>query len=332
MTKAAQSILACAFALLFLSFLVHVGVGSSAWYSPWEVLQEILKGDQGQSGVNSVVWSLRLPRAVQCVLTGAILGTSGIAFQALFRNPLAEPYIVGSSSGAAVGGALVYVLGWSGALFGLAMPLAGFVTGLLALMLVLGLATRRGVVETPTLLLAGVVISTMLASVLSLVILAGGEIQVMVLRWMMGSEAEAFWPAIGLMAVTFAVGFPWLWRLSRRLNALSVGEETAASVGVDPLRTRNLVLVLVTAMVSVTVGAVGIIGFVGLVAPHIARRLVGVDLRRALPLSALVGAMLLLLSDAIAQRGVHGTEIPVGIVTAVLGAPTLLVLIRKRAF
>ena len=299
--------------------------------SPLDVAREILRGNRSDNDSgNMIVWGLRLPRAVQGVVVGAILGVSGAALQTLFRNPLAEPYIVGASSGAAIGAIGTELLGLGGFFWGLPMAIMGFVTGMLTLMLVTSLARRRGVVETQTLLLAGVVTSTMLSSLLSCMILYSGQDQGKVLRSLLGSLGEAFWPPITLMAIVFFVGYLLLFRSASRLNALSLGEEAAQSLGVNPGQMRWLVLASVTAMTSVTIGSVGIIGFVGLVAPHIARRLVGVDLKATLPLSAIGGSLLLLLADAIAQRGAQGGGIPVGIVTSILGAPVLLVLLKRR--
>lgn len=315
--------------LLLVGFLLHVGIGSTLWYNPFAILKEVLRGHVGDNYTNDVVWNLRLPRALYCVFVGASLGVCGAALQTLFRNPLAEPYVVGASSGAAIGGALTLVLGLEGTALIIAKPVVGFATGLLTLLLVVQLARRKGVIETPTLLLAGVVVSTMLSSLLSLIVLESGHDQGVLLRWLLGSMTPAFWGPVSMLALSFGVGFFLLYRAARRLNALAVGEETAASVGVDVHRLRNQILVVVTAMVAMTVGPVGIIGFVGLVAPHIARKIVGVDLRKTLPLSAIGGALLLLASDAIAQRGPQGTELPVGIVTAILGAPSLLILLRR---
>ena len=316
--------------LLLIGFLLHVGIGSTLWYNPLAILREIARGHVGDNYTNDVVWNLRLPRACYCLFVGGSLGVCGAALQTLFRNPLAEPYVVGASSGAAVGGALTLILGLSDTALIFVKPVAGFATGLLTLLLVVQLARRKGVIETPTLLLAGVVVSTMLSSILSLIVLGSGKDQGVLLRWLMGSTSTAFWGPVWMLAVSFIMGFFLLFRASRRLNALAVGEDTAASVGVDVHRLRNQILVIVTAMVAISVGPVGIIGFVGLVAPHIARSIVGVDLRKTLPLSAIGGALLLLLSDAIAQRGPQGTELPVGIVTSILGAPSLLILMRRR--
>jgi iron complex transport system permease protein len=212
----------------------------------------------------------------------------------------------------------------------LGMPLAGFVTGLLALLLVANLARRRGVIETPTLLLSGIVVATMLSSLLTFMILAFEQDQGVVLRFMLGGFDTVLWPTIWLMIVVFLVSYLFLHRSTQKLNAMSLGEDGAQALGVNPIAIRNVVLVCVTAMTSVTVGAVGIIGFVGLIAPHAARRMVGPDLRSSLPLSGLFGAVLMLFADAVAQRGMQGAGFPVGIVTAIIGAPMLLVLLKKR--
>lgn len=317
-------------AVSVLALLIHIGVGSSVRIAPWDVAREILRGDVGGGVENVIVWRLRLPRAIGCALVGGLLAMVGSAFQALFRNPLAEPYIVGVSSGSAVGGALAFVLGLSGALGGLGLMLASFVTGLLSLGLVFLLATRRGVVQVQTLLLAGVVVGALLSAVLSLVLLAAGEDTNQVLRWLLGSTTPMFWNRIAIMLAVFLVGGFLLIRQSRRLNAFAVNEETAQRLGVDTSALKSIVLVAGTAMTAVAVGSTGIIGFLGLVAPHLSRRLVGVDWRWSLPGSALIGSALLLFADIIAQKLRPGTEIPVGIVTALLGAPFLLVLIRKR--
>lgn len=317
-------------AIGILALLIHIGLGSSVRIAPWDVAREVFRGDVGGSVDNTIVWKLRLPRAIGCALVGGLLAMVGSAFQALFRNPLAEPYIVGVSSGSAVGGALAFVLGFSGALGGLGIMLASFVTGLLSLGLVFLLATRRGVVQVQTLLLAGVVVGALLSSVLSLVLLAAGQDTNQVLRWLLGSTTPMFWDRILIMLVVYAIGGIILIRQSRRLNAFAVSEETAQRLGVDTSALKSVVLVAGTAMTAVAVGSTGIIGFLGLVAPHISRRLVGVDWRWSLPGSALIGSALLLFADIVAQQIKPGMEIPVGVVTALLGAPFLLVLIRRR--
>jgi iron complex transport system permease protein len=264
------------------------------------------------------------------LLVGGILGSVGAAFQALFRNPLAEPYVVGVSSGAAVGGCIALVAGFAGALGGMAGLCLAFAGGLGSLLLVVALARRRGIINIPSLLLAGVVVGSLLAAVLVLVLLAAGQDTNQVLRWLLGSMTPMFWPRILILLVTLVLGLAVLMRETRRLNAFSVSEASAQRLGVNTFRLRNLVLVTGTAMAAVAVGTVGIIGFLGLVAPHIARRTLGIDLRHSLLGSALIGSALLLGADLLAQRVLPGIELPVGAVSAALGAPTLLILLRSR--
>lgn len=323
------SLLSAALVLLFVFFICR----GSSFISPSEVLSELMHGRQPTT-LNAIVFDVRLPRALGCVVVGAMLGIVGSAFQALFRNPLAEPYVVGVSSGAAVGGSIAFVLGlggaWEGIYSGMGATVCAFACGLLTLLLVFGIVKSRGVIETQTLLLAGVVIGSMLSAVLSLILLWSGHDTNQVLRWLLGSMSTMFYNRIALMAILLLVGGGILLSQARNLNAFATGEESAARLGVNVGRLKPLVLVVGTAMTAVTVGSVGIIGFLGLVAPHISRRLVGVDWRWSLTGSALVGAVLLLAADLAAQHLINGAEINVGIVTAVLGAPFLLVLMRSR--
>jgi iron complex transport system permease protein len=321
--------------ITFLVFLVHLGVGSSAWYTPGDVIRELVRGPGFSEPANTIVWQIRLPRATACVLVGGILGLVGSAFQAQLRNPLADPYIVGVSSGAAVGGAAAFVLGLAGWFGGLGVTVFGFFTGLLSLWLVYSLAKHRGVVDVTSLLLAGVVIGSLLSAVLSLLLIASGKDQTVVLAWLLGSISPSFWAENALLAVALLAGAVILARESRRLNVFALGEDTAQRLGVDTVRLTRVVLITGTAMTAAAVGAVGIVGFLGLVAPHIARRLMGVDWRRSMTGAMIVGMLLLTGSDLIAQRlipgllNMPGLELPVGIVTALLGAPSLLILLKR---
>ncbi len=326
-------VLAAAFA-----FLLHLGLGSSDDGNPWalhlnpsQIVNEILAGDRGgATAENAILWKIRLPRVLACALVGAILGVVGSAFQALFRNPLAEPYVVGVSSGAAVGGALALVLGLSGLLAGLGTAAFAFAGGLAALLLVLALAGRRGRTDVQTLLLAGVVVGALLSAVLSLVLFAAGQDTNQILRWLMGSMTPMYWERVALLAAALALGLAFLAPRAKQLNALAVSEDSAQRLGVRTGRLRTIILATGSAMTAATVGSVGVIGFLGLVAPHIARRLLGVDWRVSLLGAGGIGAVLLILADLLAQRAVPGAELPVGIVTALLGAPFLLALLRRE--
>lgn len=324
--------------LLFLALvavvalLLHVAIGSSAWISPLDVIHQIAIGDQGQSGSpeNVIIWQLRLARAVGCGLVGFILGAVGSAFQALFRNPLAEPYVVGVSSGAAVGGTLAIWLGLEAVWGGLgSMPFA-FLGGMGSLMLVVSLSRRRGVISVPTLLLVGVVLSAVLSGVLSWILVASGQDTNRLVQWLLGTTANLGWSRVTVLTVITCLGIPYLAAQAKVLNAFSVSEESALRLGVDTRTLTWSILTAGSAMAAIAVAATGIIGFVGLVGPHISRRILGPDLRWSLMGSALLGSALLLLADIVAQRAVANTEVPIGAVTAVLGAPMLLVLLRKR--
>ncbi|HWD41367.1 MAG TPA: iron ABC transporter permease, partial [Fimbriimonas sp.] len=297
--------------------------------------KEIYRGPDNHDGLNSIVWFYRLPRAVVCLFVGALLGTVGSAFQALFRNPLADPYIVGVSSGAGIGGAIAIVAGWGEWFGNLGIAGCGFVTGVLTLSLVYQLSKRRGVVDVRTLLLAGVVVGSMLSSLLSLVLLLFGKDESQILHFILGSTTEANWQKAAVLAVAFVVGFGILAVETKRLNAFALGEDVAQRLGINVRRLTKVILVVGGGMTAAAVGTVGIIGFLGLVAPHIARRLVGVDWRWSLPGSALVGAVLLIGADLISHyffsaiTQTAGMDIPVGIVTSILGAPSLVILLRK---
>lgn len=318
-------------ALVVLAFVAYVCLAGSVYIAPRDILRELLAGDTGSSPANTILWRLRLPRAVGCVLVGAILSAVGGSFQALFRNPLAEPYVIGVSSGASVGVTLAVLGGWSEALSGLGGMAAGFVAAVCALALVLALGARRGLLHIPSILLAGVLVGAALSALVTVLLLWHGEDANRILRALMGSMTPMFWSRTLVLLAALAVGSAALWSQTRKLNALTSGEPTAASLGVDVQRTKWLVLIIGTAMAAVTVGAVGIIAFVGLIAPHIVRRLVGPDLRIAMPGMLAAGGVLLLMADLLAQRLVPTVELPVGAVTAVIGAPLLVLLLSRRA-
>jgi iron complex transport system permease protein len=262
-----------------------------------------------------------------------MLGFVGSALQALFRNPLAEPYVVGVSSGAAVGGAIALVTGfgatWTGFARGLGLIIGAFPAGLLSLAMVYGFARKRGIVNVQTLLLAGVVTGSMLSGVLSFVLLMGGQDTNMVLQWLLGNTSAAFWNKDDVLTIALVVGGAVLIGYSKQLNAFALGEDTAQRLGVNVVRLKRVLLITSTGMVAASVGAVGVIGFLGLVAPHISRRTLGVDWRLSLLGAGFYGGILLLLADFLAQRLLPGGEIPVGIITSIVGAPFLLVLLRR---
>jgi len=307
--------------------VLHVFVGDT-YISPANVLSLLAH----PSDPDYIVWGLRLPRMAYCVVAGASLGLVGSTFQAIFRNPLADPYIVGVSSGAAAGGAIGIVTGfgagWTGVFDGLGPAVLATLGGVLTLGLVLTLSVRRGIIEIQSMLITGVVIGSLLSSLLSLIMLWGGK-NSLILSWLLGHMTPAEWNHLLPMAITLSVAAPILFFNGRRLNALAIGDDAARQVGVDVDRVRPMLLIVGAVMVSVVVANVGIIGFLGLISPHLARRILGVDWRWSLIGSGIIGAALLCGADIEASRVIRDAEVPVGIVTAIIGAPFLIFLMRR---
>lgn len=320
-----------------MALLVYVQLGSMGGYTISEVAREVLRGPRGEGALHAIVWEIRLPRACVALLAGGLLAAVGSVFQALLRNPLADPYVLGVSSGAAIGGALAVAFGFGGLLGGMGMLGAGFAGGMLSLLMVVALARRRGLIDVNSLLLAGVTVGALLSALLSFVLLYAGQDTNRILGFLLGHTSDADWLRARVLALSLALGLAILYPQARRLNAFALGGPTAQRLGVDVPRLTRWVLVVGTAMTAAAVGAIGIVGFVGLVAPHIARRLVGVDWRISLPTSTLVGMVVMLVADLLGQRllpwltGTPGMEVNVGIVAAILGAPSLLILLRRAA-
>ena len=285
---------------------------------------------RGDAGAVTIVRDLRLPRALQAALVGAALAVSGATFQALLRNPLAEPFILGVSGGAAVGAVLTVVLGW--ALIGpWIMPLAAFAGAILAIVLVLQVAASVGrSLDTHVLLLAGVVIGAFFnACILLALTFADIESFRSAVFWMMGSLSGAGWQGTGILAIYLLPGFLIIMGLARALNLMALGEDTAAYLGASVERVKWTAYGTASLLAAAAVAVSGIIGFVGLIVPHVIRLLWGSDYRFLLPASALLGAVFLVLADTLARTAARPTEIPVGVVTAFLGVPFFLWLLRR---
>ncbi len=286
---------------------------------------------RGDPASLSIVRELRLPRAMQGALVGAALAASGATFQALLRNPLAEPYILGVSGGAAVGAVGAVVLGWA-RYAPWAIPLAAFSGAILAILLVLRIAQGIGrSLDTRVLLLAGVVVGAFFnACILLVLTFADVESFRSAIFWMMGSLSGATWSAAGLFALYLLPGLLLLLALARPLNLLAVGEDTAAHLGIRVERTKLLAFGTASLLAAAAVAASGVIGFVGLIVPHVVRLLWGSDHTFLIPASALLGAAFLVLADVIARLAAAPSELPVGVVTAFVGVPFFIGLLRRR--
>lgn len=291
-------------------------------------LREILRGDPTAA---SIFWQLRLPRILLALLGGAALATSGLGFQTLFRNPLAEPYTLGVSSGAALG-AVIALRFEGGQFLGLSLVgLASFAGALGATALIVGLAMRRQGIQTSTLLLAGVAVSlSCSAIILFLQYLADSTQTFRMVRWMMGGLSVVGYTEVLWLLPFVLGGSAALFVLRWELNLLLTGEELAASRGVDLARLRRYVLLATSLMIGALVAVAGPIGFVGLIVPHMLRRFVGHDHLYLVPACILGGGAFLTLCDAIGRTILSPAELPVGILTALLGGPFFLWLLVWR--
>ena len=278
----------------------------------------------------SILLSLRLPRVVAGLLTGASLAVSGVLFQALLRNPLAEPYLLGVSSGAAFGvvGALTLGLPWLGAG---GLVVAGLVGALLAIGIVFRVASAVGRLDTHIMILTGVVVAAFFgAGVMLLLTMARGEAMRAAVLWTMGSLSGVSWSmTLGLTIYSVASTLAAL-ALARHLNALALGEETAAHLGTRVETVKRASYLLASLLAAAAVSVAGVIGFIGLVVPHAVRLVWGADHRYLIPLCFLAGGGMLVLADTLARVTFRPLELPVGVVTALLGVPLFLVLLRRR--
>lgn len=287
--------------------------------------------------IQMVIHQIRLPRTLLCMLIGAILAVSGAVMQGLFRNPLAEPGIIGVSAGAALGAALAIVLF---AQIGLALPafmnlaavpLFAFIGGALTTLLVYYMGTSQYGTSVTVMLLAGVAISALSgAGIGYLNFIADDQMLRDLSLWSMGSLAGATWSSIILSTVALIILLVVFMRRASSLNALLLGEAEAGHLGVDTQKLKTTLILLCAMGVGVTVSIAGMIGFIGLIIPHLGRLIAGPDHRHLIPVSALLGALLLTLADMFARVAVMPAELPVGIVTAMLGAPFFLYLLFQQ--
>ncbi|MFE7131565.1 FecCD family ABC transporter permease [Streptomyces sp. NPDC057638] len=282
----------------------------------------------------TIVWELRLPRALLAAVVGAGLAAIGVAVQAMVRNALADPFVLGISSGAAVGANAVLIFGAFGALGVWALSTAAFVTALGAMALVYAIAhTSQGI--TPVrLVLTGTALYYGFSAITTFMVFAAehGEAARSAMMWLLGSLGGASWSALPIAAGAVLAGLIHLGLSARRLNALAMGDETSAALGVDPERLRRELFVVCAAVTGAVVAVSGAIGFVGLMVPHAVRMLVGADHRRVLAVAPLAGAVLLIWVDILSRTVLAPTELPVGVLTAVIGVPCFVVLMRHRGY
>jgi iron complex transport system permease protein len=334
--RAVPAVVAGMVLLLVASMIVAVGVGAVA-VAPgtvWSVVVgRVSRRDEivgVPRNVVQIVWELRVPRVVLAATVGAGLSTVGVAMQALVRNPLADPYVLGASSGASVGATLVILFGSFG-LGSLGISAAAFVTGSAAMGVVYVIAQQGGRLTPMRLVLTGVVVGYVLSAITSFLVFWGDpRASQQVLFWLLGGFGRARWGLLWLPVAALALVVGRLTMLSRQLDALHAGDEAAVTLGVAVGRRRAELFVMTALMTAVMVAISGAVGFIGLVVPHITRLLVGGLHRRVVPVAALFGAVFMVWVDVLARTLMAPQEIPVGVLTAIIGGPLFLVLMRRR--
>lgn len=280
---------------------------------------------------STIILNIRLPRVLLAALVGMGLSCAGGALQGLFRNPMADPYVLGMSSGAAAGAALSLVCGF-GAFFGTyAVQASAFIGAFGTIFLVYWLGRSEGKTITETVLLAGIAVGFFLQAIVSfLKVVASDEALRSVVLWMMGSFSTATWHDVIVTIVPIGAGCIGLACLGRELNALQSGEETAMHLGMRVEVIKNLVLIFVSLITASAVAVSGIIGFVGLIIPHVMRLIIGPDHRALIPASCLAGGIFMVIADTVARTAAGAAEIPIGIITAAIGGPYFIYLLRRR--
>ena len=315
------------FLVLLLALLLSLAIGSVSI-----PLKEIIATIQGNGTdlAENILWKIRLPRTVLIALTGMALGGSGAAYQGLFRNPLADPFLIGIASGAGLGAVIAMTVQWPYSFWGLiAIPIAAFVSALFTVAIVYFLARVGQTTPVTNLILAGVAVSSFATSLMSFLMLrSDGELR-RAMSWLMGGSIQLGWTFTVAILPYLLIGLGVLIFSGHALNLLQFGDEQAQQLGLDVTRTKRIILISASLATASAVAFSGIIGFIGLIVPHLSRLWFGPDYRRLIPLSILGGATLLLISDVIARVVLAPQEVPVGIVTALAGAPFFLWVLRR---
>jgi iron complex transport system permease protein len=303
--------------LLLLSFFIAVSLGS-------ESLSFFDLSDRQQT----ILYDIRLPRVLLGLATGASLAVAGAAFQSLLRNPLAEPYLLGVSNGAALGTMFAFIFFSQ---FEFARPTAAFLGASLATFTVYKMAQNRAGMNTERLVLSGVIVTTFLSSIIVLLttLLDAAKLRSFTF-WLLGDLSQATKNSFYLAIIAAVLGTILLTATARSLNLMMLGERDAFDFGVEVGRTRLIVFATASALVGIAVASSGSVGYVGLVVPHIVRLLLGSDNRRVIPATALAGAIFVVLADTIARTAIAPRELPVGAITALIGAPMFIYLLRKN--
>jgi iron complex transport system permease protein len=313
---------------LIVMLILSMAIGS-VFIPPADVLR-VLSGDTSNETFRTILLDIRLPRTILIALVGAALAGSGATYQGLFRNPLADPYLIGVASGAGLGAIVAMSIRWPYGTLGLfAVPFAAFLASLLTVYLVYTFAHIGRTVPTTNLILAGVAVSSFATSITTFLMLrSSGEVR-RAIGWLLGGVSLVSWDVTLVLIPYLAVGMTMLVLTGYSLNLLQFGDDQATQMGLNVRRAKFIIIIASSLVTAAAVSFAGIIGFVGLIVPHIVRIWWGVDYRRLIPLSILGGASVLLIADVLARIVLAPQELPVGIVTALAGAPFFLWVLRR---
>jgi iron complex transport system permease protein len=318
-------------AAFLLIAVIAVLVGPSE-IAPLELVKALIQARPGEDAAadpgRTILFSIRIPRVLFAGIVGAALSTAGVVFQAILRNPLAEPFVLGISGGASVGAIAGILLGAAVLPFGI--PLLALAGSLAAAFLVFGTARKGTALPSSTLLLAGVIVNAFTSAVVMFLLTVSRSTEIHnAVFWLMGDLGMASGREIGLAALVLLAGFGLIYAHSRSLNLFVIGEETALRLGVSVERTKKVLLAAASLLTAASVSLCGTIGFVGLIVPHMMRMALGSDHRLLLPVSLLFGAAFLIVADAFARTLIAPAELPVGVITALCGAPYFVYLLRR---
>lgn len=339
MARRSSLILLVLLGVLGVSMVLSIGIGSvhiPAGRVITTVGQRIIAIFTGRASASTpegiIVWNLRFPRTLLAAAVGAALSVAGVLMQGLLRNPMADPYVVGVSAGASVGAAVVFLLlgGSVGQVGVFLTPVFAFLGAIAAVVIVYMIARVGNRVPVITLLLSGIALNTVLSAILSFMIYFSQRQLQALIYWLMGSLSGRGWLHVGVMLPYLVVGVGLAVWLARDLNALSLGEDAAATLGISVEHTKLWLLLAATLLTAGAVSMSGIIGFVGLLIPHVTRLLFGPDHRLLVPASALLGAVFLVVADLLARTMLPNAEMPVGIITSLCGGPFFLYLLRRK--
>ena len=320
-------ILGAAILLLFAFILLEISTVSNKMTLSDIFLSLIHSSD---SAYTEIVWTYTMPRVVMALAIGAGLAICGAAMQAIFKNPMASPYILGLSSGASVGASIAILFTVSFIPELIAAPVLAFVFCMMTTFLVYGLAKGTGAVSTESLILIGMAISALFSAFVSLMTVLAGEKMANIVFWTLGSLAQYNWDKVLIVLPIIILGSFMIMTYSRELNAIMLGDAHAKDLGIEVKKVRLMILLITSLITAACVSFTGVIGFIGLVIPHVVRLIIGPDNRYLMPFSIVIGALFLLVCDYISRIAFSGDVLPIGVVTALIGAPYFIYLIYKR--